>query len=886
MVQNEKEAGYRAPASDLAGLRTHVTENNRKNLPAETNKDPTYNYSERPSGPGQNRQQALPIKPEITKNREKHQPTPDEPSRPPAYNAPPSSGTGQTPDDKSLSKDRARTKGVPGEEYGHPHLQQDYTIKQRRPDITASTDETEHVAAMGGPPFPIMRQRHQTGKAKLYYKRYYRKNRSQIRRKVKKWHVFYSGTTPRKRDKDRRQWMPERFKRHRGGGIRSVAERSKKWREENKTPRTAAENGIWFFCRHARAWGHLLEIDGEGAITYLFENEILPQFEYLEDFIEHMVFVDDSDLNAFLAYVDEAFEYTEEEDEESVRIASVVRQHKQKGRARQLTHRYYTQHRAEYKKRAKARYRKMRNNPGFKRKQHLRHRNPNRFRRITASVLTAPDIAFVFGPEQATGIVHSVSPFTGEITFSRTFKGRTYFESLPVPVFLASVAFMSDEDIDAMFDLIDLELGPEGYSAPTPEAVKASANFDGIDCNSSEFREMCQTFFGSPDLKDLSETELSLVDQKIVAPLLGRVEIDREEVKSEINDGYIWGQVSEAAIRVAAMFETFHRDQESPENLDTAWNRDTSKGTPAGQGTDRAQGTTTWIEPMTGKPYDQNEKDHQTPAHAWEAPAVVNNPGSAKVIPEGHDFVNKKASQGRAMAWWKAQPREHRELLVEMLQTRLWKNYTHGLTNPRDLVEWLQDRGWVDMTKDKFLSLLEAIHTLHIEPWKDRELPDIYERVKVAKLMQEIEQASSPELRKKAKGLQVTLRKVSPRKALWTFLVKGSEDTYKVRVHAPKKEGVTKVQQMDVFVSCSCPFWRYQGPEYWAKKGDYLYGRPRGTATAPDVRDPAGKHAACKHVLAVFKKVRAQGSVEPRWGEPSKTWTWIKNLWDRFRGMF
>ena len=37
----------------------------------------------------------------------------------------------------------------------------------------------------------------------------------------------------------------------------------------------------------------------------------------------------------------------------------------------------------------------------------------------------------------------------------------------------------------------------------------------------------------------------------------------------------------------------------------------------------------------------------------------------------------------------------------------------------------------------------------------------------------------------------------------------------------------------DLKVSCTCKYWIYQGPEYHAKKNNYLLGTNKGTATKP-----------------------------------------------------
>jgi len=57
----------------------------------------------------------------------------------------------------------------------------------------------------------------------------------------------------------------------------------------------------------------------------------------------------------------------------------------------------------------------------------------------------------------------------------------------------------------------------------------------------------------------------------------------------------------------------------------------------------------------------------------------------------------------------------------------------------------------------------------------------------------------------------------------------------------------------DIRISCTCDYWKYQGPEYHAKQGDYLYGSPRGTAEKPEKRDPDNTHKICKHAYAVLR---------------------------------
>lgn len=125
-----------------------------------------------------------------------------------------------------------------------------------------------------------------------------------------------------------------------------------------------------------------------------------------------------------------------------------------------------------------------------------------------------------------------------------------------------------------------------------------------------------------------------------------------------------------------------------------------------------------------------------------------------------------------------------------------------------------------------------------------------------AALIADIRQGCAPDLGSKARGLRVSLRRVDGASATWLFDVQGSQATpYRVRLQATRKANTKALVKSHVRVSCSCPYWQWQGPEHWAKQGDYLYGKPVGTASRPSTQDPQGQHKACKHVLAVFDHV-------------------------------
>lgn len=206
----------------------------------------------------------------------------------------------------------------------------------------------------------------------------------------------------------------------------------------------------------------------------------------------------------------------------------------------------------------------------------------------------------------------------------------------------------------------------------------------------------------------------------------------------------------------------FYRNREAPMRLDQNWDRGSDTGAPQGDPDWPAySGTTTWVTPMTGRPGDHKKRDHKSPAEKVEQPAVVNNPGSAKVIPSGHGFVNKEAVQASSL---------------------------------------LKDTG--------------------------------------------------REIRDRSRNLNVSARKHTSK--LRTFKV----GDHTVQVGFDIGWDGSDLTGVDVKVACSCPFWRYQGPEYWAKQGNYLYGPPQGKATRPTMRDPKGHHRLCKHAVAVLEKMK------------------------------
>ncbi len=101
----------------------------------------------------------------------------------------------------------------------------------------------------------------------------------------------------------------------------------------------------------------------------------------------------------------------------------------------------------------------------------------------------------------------------------------------------------------------------------------------------------------------------------------------------------------------------------------------------------------------------------------------------------------------------------------------------------------------------------------------------------------------------KARSNDVFIRLVSfdPKTSVYTFSARSSKDSYDVRASISDDDNIS--------LSCSCPYWRYNGPEYHAKTNDFLLGDPHGTATTPDKKDPNKELFLCKHAYAVMKRL-------------------------------
>lgn len=105
-------------------------------------------------------------------------------------------------------------------------------------------------------------------------------------------------------------------------------------------------------------------------------------------------------------------------------------------------------------------------------------------------------------------------------------------------------------------------------------------------------------------------------------------------------------------------------------------------------------------------------------------------------------------------------------------------------------------------------------------------------------------------IKQRAKKRIPKLSRIDTKNWIWTW--KSGDHT--VKVQAFKRGNATNFPKLNLRISCSCPFWRWWGPEHWGTKSDYQKGKLQGTAAYPKIRDPARWRPVCKHAYAVLDK--------------------------------
>ena len=114
---------------------------------------------------------------------------------------------------------------------------------------------------------------------------------------------------------------------------------------------------------------------------------------------------------------------------------------------------------------------------------------------------------------------------------------------------------------------------------------------------------------------------------------------------------------------------------------------------------------------------------------------------------------------------------------------------------------------------------------------------------------------------KRAPNTRVKQLRFDPVGRRYVFKVNGFETWsdsrgHQVVVELGRDPKVKDIRALEVKVSCSCPFWKYYGPDYNSHSEKYLEGDPYSNLKFPSERDPNRKNKLCKHVFAVGEQIR------------------------------
>jgi hypothetical protein len=174
--------------------------------------------------------------------------------------------------------------------------------------------------------------------------------------------------------------------------------------------------------------------------------------------------------------------------------------------------------------------------------------------------------------------------------------------------------------------------------------------------------------------------------------------------------------------------------------------------------------------------------------------------------------------------------------------------YTDSVNNTQALPDSRQDRYERNNNFEVKQATAQFIHELCNPEFGVGERGEF--GVRKAMTVGEILKRCDKKIKQRAKKRIPKLSRIDTKNWIWHW--KSGEHT--VRVQAFKRGNASNFPKLNLRVSCSCPFWRWWGPEHWGTKSDYQKGKLQGTAAYPKIRDPARWRPVCKHAYGVLEK--------------------------------
>lgn len=282
LIVGGRQAGHSAPAGEMFGIQTFVSEQPAKGI-EEPLGDSIYHAPG--ESPRSDREQAKPQRTDTKENLTK------KPPNPPVYNTPGPSEPG--------TKIKVRSPGVPGEEYGHPYKENVYP-RRTAADVTLGLDEVAELLKVAGfVPTHSQRQHIQRGQAKRYTQRYYRKNKGKIKSRAKRrYRRIRNSPAYKRRQKIRNNpRYKSRFRRLPAGGARSMKERTKKYRHKHASELTS-------FYHPYFGWGDVVSVDVDHVHLHLDGDDECISVSLLS-FVAGAIFESEEATDAFYAILDQ-----------------------------------------------------------------------------------------------------------------------------------------------------------------------------------------------------------------------------------------------------------------------------------------------------------------------------------------------------------------------------------------------------------------------------------------------------------------------------------------------------------------------------------------------------------------------------------------------------
>jgi hypothetical protein len=241
---------------------------------------------------------------------------------------------------------------------------------------------------------------------------------------------------------------------------------------------------------------------------------------------------------------------------------------------------------------------------------------------------------------------------------------------------------------------------------------------------------------------------------------------------------------------------------------------------------------------------------------------------------------------------------------AEMFGTQTFVNYDNEpeITNTDEGSIFDVDEGWSGRTKHQETNIDQNIQVptettfmndvdmsqYQEYPYRTKEKPVRHSSVRQPRVAL-VRLAIKPEaltphtpekIKNNASSCIIKLISYDKRNRIFTFTANCGNGPHTVRAL------LSEVDQ--VALNCDCKFWQYNGPEYHAKRQQYMLDPQHGTAAPPDVRDPDRKYWLCKHAYATLRRLDSfvQDVVEENWDlDDKELLDTIDDNWDRLEGV-